>query len=106
MLLHSGKTRLMERRCGTPPYAAPEVVVGAGYQAEPADIWSCGIVLVALLAGELPWDEPTERLVIYTKCRHVAADWHFIKDKLSKKCSILPKPLLSVKCFRQVTLWP
>lgn len=28
------------------------------YKAQPTDIWSCGIVLVAMLAGELPWDKP------------------------------------------------
>ena len=36
---------------GTPPYIAPEVFAGLEYHAEPADVWSCGIVLVALLAG-------------------------------------------------------
>ena len=29
------------------------------YAAEPADIWSCGMVLLAMLTGELPWDQPT-----------------------------------------------
>ncbi|KAH0954187.1 hypothetical protein HN011_000098 [Eciton burchellii] len=52
-----GKERLLEKKCGTLPYVAPEVLVGA-YHAEPADIWSCGIILVALLSGELPWDQP------------------------------------------------
>jgi len=45
-----GKERLLEKKCGTLPYVAPEVLVGA-YHAEPADIWSCGIILVALLSG-------------------------------------------------------
>nr|XP_012235471.1 PREDICTED: serine/threonine-protein kinase grp [Linepithema humile] len=52
-----GKERLLEKKCGTLPYVAPEVLVRA-YHAEPADVWSCGIILVALLAGELPWDQP------------------------------------------------
>ncbi|XP_028982095.1 serine/threonine-protein kinase grp isoform X2 [Diachasma alloeum] len=51
-----GRERLLEKRCGTLPYVAPEVLVHP-YRAEPADVWSCGIILVALLAGELPWDE-------------------------------------------------
>ncbi|XP_029155770.1 serine/threonine-protein kinase grp isoform X2 [Nylanderia fulva] len=52
-----GKERLLEKKCGTLPYVAPEVLVRS-YHAEPADIWSCGIICVALLAGELPWDQP------------------------------------------------
>jgi len=50
-------TRQLAKRCGTPPYLAPEVLVGRPYDAVPAEIWSCGIVLVAMLAGELPWSE-------------------------------------------------
>lgn len=37
-------------RCGTLPYLAPEVLTGR-YYAVPADLWSCGIILVAMLTG-------------------------------------------------------
>ena len=56
---HQGKERTLERRCGTMPYIAPEVLLRPNYSAEPADIWSAGIVLVAMLTGELPWDQAT-----------------------------------------------
>ncbi|KAK2566823.1 Serine/threonine-protein kinase Chk1, partial [Acropora cervicornis] len=63
---HKGKERPLGRRsCGTPPYVAPEVLSDGEYRAEPADIWSCGIVLVAMLAGELPWDQPTKKYKEY-----------------------------------------
>lgn len=42
--------RTLDKRCGTLPYVAPEVLVRP-YHAEPADLWSCGIILVAMLAG-------------------------------------------------------
>lgn len=62
---HMGRERKLTRCCGTPPYIAPEVYAGLDYHAEPADIWSCGIVLVALLSGELPWDAPTNECSEY-----------------------------------------
>lgn len=54
----NGKERLLDKRCGTLPYVAPEVLTRS-YHATPADIWSCGIILITMLAGELPWDHPT-----------------------------------------------
>ena len=54
---YKGQTRKLNKRCGTPPYLAPEVLSGKPFDAEPAEVWSCGVVLVAMLAGELPWSE-------------------------------------------------
>ena len=57
---HRGIERKLSKSCGTVPYIAPEVFAGLEHHAEPADLWSCGITLVALLAGELPWDKPSK----------------------------------------------
>lgn len=55
---HPGKHELMKTSCGSPCYAAPELVVSSRpYQAKKADLWSCGIILFAILAGYLPWDD-------------------------------------------------
>lgn len=40
-----------------------------GFRGEASDIWSCGIVLVAMLAGELPWESP-EQLRLTSSCCH------------------------------------
>ena len=49
-------------------YTVPYLLIAlfrSQYNAEPADIWSCGIVLVAMLTGELPWDKPTADQVTF-----------------------------------------
>lgn len=52
---------LMKTSCGSPCYAAPELVTTIQpYEARKADIWSCGVILYAMLAGYLPWDDDPE----------------------------------------------
>lgn len=55
---NSAKDDLMATSCGSPCYAAPELVVSEGlYVGSAVDIWSCGVILYAMLCGYLPFDD-------------------------------------------------
>ncbi|KAI4074790.1 checkpoint kinase 1 [Homo sapiens] len=86
---YNNRERLLNKMCGTLPYVAPELLKRREFHAEPVDVWSCGIVLTAMLAGELPWDQPSDSCQEYS-------DWKEKKTYLNpwKKIDSAPLALL------------
>lgn len=57
---YEGKSSYLQTWCGTVCYSAPEMLKGEKYAGEKVDVWSLGIILYALLCGELPFDDDDE----------------------------------------------
>lgn len=73
--------------CGSPNYAAPEVISGKLYAGPEVDIWSCGVILYALLCGTLPFDD-----------EHVPTLFKKIKSGIFPIPEYLNKSVVSMLC--------
>ncbi|XP_022251404.1 5'-AMP-activated protein kinase catalytic subunit alpha-2-like [Limulus polyphemus] len=73
--------------CGSPNYASPEVVSGMLYAGPEVDIWSCGIILYALLCGMLPFDD-----------QYLPALFQKIKSGVFTIPDYLNKPVVNLLC--------
>ncbi|CAE6007858.1 unnamed protein product [Arabidopsis arenosa] len=85
---------LLHTRCGTPAYVAPEVLRNKGYDGAMADIWSCGIVLYALLAGFLPFIDENV-MTLYTKIFKAECEfppWFSLESKELLSRLLVPDP--------------
>lgn len=60
--MHDGG-RLLRTACGSPCYAAPEMIQGRMYHGPIADMWSLGVVLFAMVCGFLPFEDSNTNLL-------------------------------------------
>ena len=62
-----GRDYLLKTSCGSPCYAAPEMISGNPYSGVTVDIWASGVVLYAMLCGYLPFNYPEDQTKILFK---------------------------------------
>ncbi|KAJ3430111.1 protein kinase [Anaeramoeba flamelloides] len=94
------KNSLLETSCGSPHYASPEVIRGISYDGRKSDVWSCGVILYALLCGYLPFDDPNySRLLNKVKSGRCK-----FPNKLLKNEKELIKRMLTVNPENRITI--
>uniref|UniRef100_A0A7I4Z686 Serine/threonine-protein kinase kin-29 n=1 Tax=Haemonchus contortus TaxID=6289 RepID=A0A7I4Z686_HAECO len=90
-------SQLLRTWCGSPPYAAPELLLGKEYDGLKADIWSLGVILYILVTGGFPFPgdnvENLKRAVL--SCQMKIPYW------VSVECADLIKKMLVFNPFKR-----
>jgi serine/threonine-protein kinase HSL1 (negative regulator of Swe1 kinase) len=98
--LHQTPEHRLSTSCGSPHYAAPEVIKGVSYKGNLADIWSMGIILFASVAGYLPFDhEDIPTLLESIKRGRYKMASHFsagVADLVHRMLQVNPRDRISV----------
>ena len=83
---------MLKTACGSPCYAAPEMIAGKRYHGEQVDIWSCGVILFAMLCGYLPFED-SNTSNLYKKI--LAGDFKLPNWLSPEACDLLRKILVT-----------
>jgi 5'-AMP-activated protein kinase, catalytic alpha subunit len=90
----------LKTACGSPCYAAPEMIAGKAYRGLEVDIWSSGIILYAMVCGCLPFEDDDTSL-LYRKILRGEFD---IPEHLSSDCVNLLKGILNTDPMRRLNI--
>uniref|UniRef100_A0A8C8MCH5 Acetyl-CoA carboxylase kinase n=1 Tax=Oncorhynchus tshawytscha TaxID=74940 RepID=A0A8C8MCH5_ONCTS len=86
--------------CGSPNYAAPEVISGRLYAGPEVDIWSCGVILYALLCGTLPFDDEH----VPTLFKKIRGGVFYMPEYLTRPVASLLLLMLQVDPLKRATI--
>ncbi|KAL2098365.1 hypothetical protein ACEWY4_007572 [Coilia grayii] len=84
--------------CGSPAYAAPELIQGKAYFGAEADVWSMGVLLYTLLCGSLPFDDDNHMALF----RKITRGKYWNPPWLSSDSILLLKQMMQVDPKRRL----
>ena len=90
----------LKTSCGSPNYAAPEVISGKLYAGPEVDVWSCGVILYVLLVGRLPFDDE----YIPALFKKIAQGNYMVPSYLSSGAVRLIRKMLQVNPMQRITI--
>jgi len=97
-VIHDGD--FLRTSCGSPNYAAPEVISGNLYAGTEVDVWSCGVILYALLCGTLPFDDES----IPNLFKKIKSGMYSLPSHLSQLSKELIVRMLVVDPMKRITI--
>jgi len=92
--------RALKTSCGSPNYAAPEVISGKIYDGAQVDVWSLGVTLYAMLFGELPFDEENVNAMF----KYIKEAKYYMHGTASPEAKDLINKMLQPNCFKRITI--
>ena len=95
----NNQMQLLTTPCGSPIYAAPEMLMNKPYNGNLIDIWSAGITLYVMVAGKLPFDDEDIQSLIHKITKGVFD----MPSDLSSSCKDLISKLLTVDPSKRIT---
>ncbi|CAD6186154.1 unnamed protein product [Caenorhabditis auriculariae] len=90
----------LKTSCGSPNYAAPEIVNSCLYAGPEVDIWSSGIILYALLCGQLPFDDKH----VTTLFQKIRAGTYYMPHYVEPQAADLIRSMLCVDPIKRATM--
>ncbi|CCE62920.1 hypothetical protein TPHA_0D02840 [Tetrapisispora phaffii CBS 4417] len=90
----------LKTSCGSPNYAAPEVISGKLYAGPEVDVWSCGVILYVMLCRRLPFDDDS----IPALFKNISNGIYTLPKFLSEGAANLIKKMLIVNPLNRISM--
>ncbi|KAF8837621.1 Pkinase-domain-containing protein [Paxillus ammoniavirescens] len=90
----------LKTSCGSPNYAAPEVIRGGLYTGPEIDVWSCGVILYVMLCGRLPFEDEDVQ-TLFTK---ISQGSYHMPSHLGVDARGLINAMLAVDPVKRITV--